>query len=95
MKCGYAGCGKPALMSDDGYDFCLPHFHEHRADFYGEPWPRLEYYSDLREEAALPCGTSAAYRRHFREGSTPCGPCRDADGARRRTPYARVRRRSA
>lgn len=25
-----------------------------------------------------PCGTSAAYRRHLRNGEAACGPCRDA-----------------
>lgn len=31
-----------------------------------------------------PCGTPAAYRRHFTHGETPCDACRVADGAHRR-----------
>lgn len=31
-----------------------------------------------------PCGTVAAYRRHLREGTDPCGPCREANAAKSR-----------
>lgn len=31
-----------------------------------------------------PCGTPAAYRRHFRHGEKPCNTCRNAEVKRRR-----------
>jgi hypothetical protein len=37
-----------------------------------------------------PCGTVAAYRRHFRNGETPCEACRAAENARQ---VARYRKR--
>jgi len=33
-----------------------------------------------------PCGTTAAYRRHYRKGQRPCQRCRDANSlAQRKT----------
>lgn len=31
-----------------------------------------------------PCGTPAAYRRHLRDGTTPCKACLEAEAARQR-----------
>jgi hypothetical protein len=36
----------------------------------------------------LPCGTPAAYRRHFRRGEKPCESCQQAE-ARRKAAYRR------
>ncbi len=36
-----------------------------------------------------PCGTNAAYGRHFRNRETACGPCRDARSGYIRERYAR------
>ena len=30
----------------------------------------------------MPCGTTAAYRRHIRGGEPPCRPCREAEASR-------------
>lgn len=38
-----------------------------------------------------PCGTTAAYYRHIRNGEETCQPCRDAMTAQRRR-YARAKR---
>lgn len=37
----------------------------------------------LSGEGASPCGTSAAYHRHRRNGETPCDPCRKAHREKR------------
>ena len=36
-----------------------------------------------------PCGTQAAYKRHQRNGETPCEPCRVAWSAYQRELYAK------
>ena len=38
-----------------------------------------------------PCGTQAAYRRHFRHRTPPCEPCRKAHAAYRRALYHSAR----
>ena len=38
-----------------------------------------------------PCGTPAAYRRHFRRGENPCAACKDADRLHRAERVARSR----
>lgn len=35
-----------------------------------------------------PCGTPAAYRRHYRKGQKPCQRCADAHNAATRERYA-------
>jgi hypothetical protein len=45
----------------------------------------------MRWRRVKPCGTEAAYKRHWRRGEVPCEPCRRAavraDAARKaRTP---------
>ena len=83
MTCDYADCNRPAVTKDDGWQFCRPHYGEHRADLHGETWPHMQPASDLRQDRLMPCGTSAAYRRHSREGTTPCEACRAAETGRR------------
>lgn len=39
--------------------------------------------------ATQPCGTVAAYKRHLRNGETPCEPCREANAAHHRELYRR------
>jgi hypothetical protein len=39
--------------------------------------------------ATSPCGTVAAYKRHQRNGETPCAECRAANAAYHRELYAR------
>lgn len=39
---------------------------------------RYSRWADVR-----PCGTLAAYRRHYRHGEQPCRQCRQADSLRR------------
>lgn len=34
-----------------------------------------------------PCGTTAAYKRHHKNGETPCQPCKDAHAADKRAKY--------
>jgi hypothetical protein len=41
--------------------------------------------------ATQPCGTTAAYRRHLRNGEVPCDACRAANTAK----HAELRRRRA
>lgn len=37
-----------------------------------------------RRGRVLPCGTNAAYKRHYYKGEEPCGPCREANARRTR-----------
>lgn len=76
----------------------------------GMSYKRRRALSDTAREAAgqhknhagaQPCGTPAAYRRHYRLGEKPCDACRQAearskadsrrDSERRRERYARAR----
>ena len=36
-----------------------------------------------KRDDLAPCGTAAAYRRHFRAGEKACQACRDAESLRR------------
>jgi hypothetical protein len=38
----------------------------------------------IRRSNLKPCGTSAAYRRHLRDGQDPCDACREAENLRTR-----------
>ena len=81
MTCSYAACLSVADHVDPAHPqwrFCLQHYAEHRADLYGEPWPRLRHF-DVGLHAAFlqPCGTRAAAKRHHRNGET-CVVCNDA-----------------
>jgi hypothetical protein len=38
-------------------------------------------------KSLLPCGTAAAYQRHYLNGETPCDPCRAAKAVDRHTRY--------
>lgn len=40
-----------------------------------------------------PCGTRASYRRHLKNGETPCQPCKDANAAYKRARYKPKRSR--
>ena len=44
------------------------------------------------ERQFAPCGTMAAYRRHRRNGETPCDACRATANAKARRKYARIGR---
>lgn len=53
----------------------------------------MSYYVHTPAEPVMvkppaPCGTDAGWRRHRREGTDPCQPCRDAHSA-----YMRAYRR--
>ncbi len=50
---------------------------------------------DRRHDSVRPHGTEAAYRRHFRQGTTPCQACTDADSTARAARRQRARERAA
>lgn len=56
---------------------------------YGLNWPGVyggatkKKRADLASPARQPCGTAAAYRRHYDRGEQPCDPCREAHNAAR------------
>jgi hypothetical protein len=77
-RCAYAACDVIAVYPDQGWDFCWQHYCEHRADMYGEPWPDLKPVNPTTLLGYAPCGTPAAYRRHYRKGEKPCVPCSEA-----------------
>lgn len=50
---------------------------------------------EVRRADVKPCGTSAAYKRHYRHGEKPCEACRQAnirDTADRKAARARKRK---
>jgi hypothetical protein len=84
--CDYAACDRRAAHTDDGWRFCQQHYREHRADLHGEPWPRMKPVNPVALLGHAPHGTSAAYRRHYRNGEKPCVQCVEAE-ERRRKPH--------
>lgn len=55
------------------------------------PAERSRAYRDRKRGGAprepLPCGTTAAYARHLRNGEQPCDACREANAERHRALY--------
>lgn len=85
-RCSYAACTKVGTEHDPNYpdwQFCKQHYLEHRADMYGEKWPRMIYAFPVQ---LAPCGTSAAQRRHYRNKDPQCVVCTEAE-IRRRNPH--------
>ena len=93
-SCSYAGCRKPGRKVDPAFpewQFCRQHWKEHRADIWGEPWPKLSHdptygswvalvpvVADDRPGSAI-CGTRGGYARHRRNKEGSCGPCKAAE----------------
>ena len=46
----------------------------------------------IRSAPMQPCGTRAAFRRHYLAGETPCGPCREANAEYQRAYRSEYRR---
>ena len=44
----------------------------------------------IKGQVTAPCGTYSAYKRHLRDRTPPCDPCKDANNAERRDRYRRV-----
>lgn len=57
------------------------------------PAERSRAYRDRKRGGAprtpAPCGTTAAYARHLRNGEQPCDACREANAERHRELYRR------
>ena len=55
------------------------------------PAERSRAYRDRKRGGAprtpAPCGTTAAYARHLRNGEQPCDACREANAERHRALY--------
>jgi hypothetical protein len=85
VRCDYAACDQPPIEQLDNWNFCRQHVLEHRADMYGEPWPRMKPVA-LRHLFTPPCGTPSAARAHYRRGEKPCDACLQAN-QRDRSPH--------
>jgi len=51
---------------------------------FAEDVPPPQPRKRIRSAPMQPCGTHAAFRRHYLAGETPCGPCREANAAYQR-----------
>lgn len=63
-----------------------------RAGFAEENEPPAQPRKRIRSAPMQPCGTRAAFRRHYLAGETPCGPCREANAEYQRAYRSEYRR---
>lgn len=82
--CTVDGCGRPHVA----FGWCTGHYTRWRR--HGTPMEHIPL--DARGSLnRAPCGTFGGYRRHLKEGTDKCQPCKDANAAQSRR-YYRPRR---